>query len=146
MYLTQGLHRAAQQNPNGVMTIFGDRQRTFAEVADRVARLAGALRGLGAGDGDRVAFLGLNSDHYHEYLLAVPWANAVLNPVNIRWSAAEIVYSLRDSDSKVLFVDDAFAKLLPEIRQGYPELATVINTGDGPAPEGTLSYEELISG
>ncbi|SBW22945.1 feruloyl-CoA synthetase [Candidatus Protofrankia californiensis] len=145
MYLAQGLHRAVQQNPNGIMTTFGDRQRTFAEVADRVARLAGALRGLGVGDGDRVAFLGLNSDRYHEYLLAVPWANAVLNPVNIRWSAAEIVYSLRDSDSKVLFIDDVFAKLLPEIRQGYPELATVIHTGDGPAPKGTLSYEEIIS-
>ena len=116
MYLTQGLHRAAQQNPDGVMTIFGDRQRTFSEVADRVARLAGALRGLGVGDGDRVALLSLNSDRYHEYLLAVPWANAVLNPANIRWSAAEIAYSLRDSDSRVLLVDDAFATMLPELR------------------------------
>jgi acyl-CoA synthetase (AMP-forming)/AMP-acid ligase II len=146
MYLTQGLHRAAQQNPDGVMTIFGDRQRTFSEVADRVARLAGALRGLGVGDGDRVALLSLNSDRYHEYLLAVPWANAVLNPANIRWSAAEIAYSLRDSDSRVLLVDDAFATMLPELRHEYPDLTTVIHAGDGPAPEGALSYEELISG
>ena len=44
MYLTQGLHRAVQQNPEGIATIFGDRARTFAEQVDRVARLAGALR------------------------------------------------------------------------------------------------------
>ncbi len=146
MYLTQGLHRAVQQNPHGIMTICGDRQRTFTEVADRVARLAGALRRLGVGDGDRVAMLSLNSDRYHEYLLAVPWANAVLNPVNIRWSPDEIIYSLQDSDSRVLFIDDAFAKMLPAIRQGYPELATVIHCGDGPTPEGALSYEDLLSG
>ena len=66
MYLTQGLHRAVQQYPDRPMTIHGDRVRTAAEVHDRVARLAGALRGLGVGDGDRVAILALNSDRYHE--------------------------------------------------------------------------------
>jgi len=146
MYLTQGLHRAVQQTPDTVMTVFGDRTRTFREAAERVARLAGALRGLGVGDGDRVAMLSLNSDRYSEYLFAVPWANAVLNPVNIRWSPAEIVYSFEDSDTTVLFVDDAFAKLLPELNDAYPKLATVIHTGDGSAPEGTLSYEDLIAG
>jgi acyl-CoA synthetase (AMP-forming)/AMP-acid ligase II len=55
MYLTQGLHRAVQQQPDQRMTIFGARERTFGEVAGRVARLAGALRELGTGDGDRVA-------------------------------------------------------------------------------------------
>jgi acyl-CoA synthetase (AMP-forming)/AMP-acid ligase II len=64
MYLTQGLHRAVQQRPAEIMTIFGQRRRTFREAADRVARLAGALRAVGVGDGDRVAMLSLNSDRY----------------------------------------------------------------------------------
>ncbi|MEV0245992.1 long-chain fatty acid--CoA ligase [Nocardia sp. NPDC050712] len=145
MYLTQGLHRAVQQDPDGIMTIYGDRTRTFGEVADRVARLAGALRELGVGDGDRVAILSLNSDRYSEYLLAVPWANAVLNPVNIRWSPVEITYSFADSGTNVLFVDDAFAAMLPAIRQAYDGLAAVIHCGDGPTPEGALSYEDLIA-
>jgi acyl-CoA synthetase (AMP-forming)/AMP-acid ligase II len=145
MYVTQGLHRAVQQRPDQVMTVFGERSRTFREVAGRVARLAGALRGLGVGRGDRVAMLALNSDRYSEYLLAVPWADAVLNPVNIRWSAAEIAYSLRDSDSRVLLVDDAFAPMLPALRAAYPELATVIHAGDGPVPGGALGYEDLVA-
>jgi acyl-CoA synthetase (AMP-forming)/AMP-acid ligase II len=145
MYLTQGLHRAVQQSPDAVMTVFGDRSRTFREVADRVARLAGALRGLGVTDGDRVAILSLNSDRYNEYLLATPWANAVLNPVNIRWSPAEIVHSLRDSETTVLFVDDAFAPMLPALKQGCPQLRTVIHCGDGPTPEQTLPYEDLVA-
>ena len=73
---------------------------------------------LGVGDGDRVAMLALNSDRYNEYLLAVPWANAVLNPVNFRWSVAEIAYALRDSASRVLLVDDMFAPMLPALRAG----------------------------
>ena len=145
MYLTQGLHRALQQTPDAVMTICGRRKRTFREVADRVARLAGALRGLGVADGDRVAILSLNSARYLEYLLAVPWANAMLNPVNTRWSSAEIVYSLSDSDTTVVFVDDAYATMLPAIKEAYPEMATVIHCGDGSAPDGTLSYEQLLA-
>lgn len=66
MYLTQGLHRSVQQKPDGIATIFGDRVRTFAEQYERVARLAGALRGLGVTPGDRVAYLGLNSDWFVE--------------------------------------------------------------------------------
>ncbi|MCD2114862.1 long-chain fatty acid--CoA ligase [Rhodococcus rhodochrous] len=145
MYLTQGLHRSVQQTPDATMTVFGEQTRTFAEVADRVARLAGALRDLGVGDGDRVAMLALNSDRYHEYLLAVPWANAVLNPVNTRWSAAEVAYSLEDSDTRVMLIDEAFVDMLPAIEQSWPKLRTVIYAGDGPVPEGALSYDALIS-
>jgi acyl-CoA synthetase (AMP-forming)/AMP-acid ligase II len=94
MYLTQSLHRNVQQRPDRPATIFGGRTRTFAESADRIARLAGALSSLGVARGDRVGILALNSDRYHEYLFAVPWIGAAVNPVNIRWSPAEISYSL----------------------------------------------------
>ncbi|MCA1844592.1 MAG: long-chain fatty acid--CoA ligase [Actinobacteria bacterium] len=146
MYLTQGLHRSVQQTPGATMSICGERVKTFREVADRVARLAGALQGLGVGRGDRVAILSLNSDRYHEALLAVPWADAVVNPVNIRWSAPEIVYALDDSESAVLFVDDAFAPMVPTLREGSRSLTTVIHCGEGPTPDGMLAFEKLVDG
>ena len=71
MYLTQGLHRALQQKPDSIATIFQGRKRSFAELAVRVAKLAGALRGLGLKAGDRVGMLSLNSDRYLEYYMAV---------------------------------------------------------------------------
>ncbi|MQA88592.1 MAG: AMP-binding protein [Streptosporangiales bacterium] len=116
MYLTQGLHRSLQQTPDAPATVFGERVRGFREQADRVARLAGALRELGVRDGERVGVLALNSDRYAEYLLAVPWADGVLNPINLRWSPAEIVYSLEDSQTDILFVDDSFASAIPVLR------------------------------
>ena len=82
MYITQGLHRAVQQQPDAVATVFGARRTTFVEQRDRVSRVAGGLRQVGVHPGDRVAYLGLNSDRYCEYYFAVPWADAVVNPVS----------------------------------------------------------------
>ena len=106
MYLTQGLHRHLQQRPNAIAIRFQDRSITYAEFGDRVARLAAALKDLGVASGDRVAMLSFNSLRFIEYYQAVPWADAVVNPVNFRWSAAEIIYSLDDSETSVLIVDD----------------------------------------
>lgn len=145
MYMTQGLHRALQQTPQLIATRDGARIRTYAEHADRVARLAGALRGLGVGPGDRVGMLALNSDRYVEYYLGVYWAGAVVNPVNIRWSAAEIAFSLDDCDTRVLIVDSRFAPMVEHLRQRSKSLQTVIYAGDGETPDGFLNYEELIA-
>ncbi|ORW32761.1 fatty-acid--CoA ligase [Mycobacterium paraense] len=145
MYLTQSLHRMLQQRADKPLTIFGDRQRTVAQSAERIARLAGALRSLGVARDDRVAFLGWNSDHYHEYCYAVPWAGGVLNPVNVRWSATEIAYSLQDSETKVMIVDDAFAPVVPDLRAAGAPLSIVIYSGDRSCPPSMLDYEELVS-
>lgn len=144
MYLTQVLHRSLQQDPDRAMTIYGERVRTVAESVDRISRLAGALAALGVHGGDRVGILALNSDRYHEYLFAVPWLGAAVNPVNTRWSPAEIAYSLRESDTRTLLVDDAFAALVPALREQFPELDTVIFCGDDTCPAGLLDYETLI--
>ncbi|MFE0426067.1 long-chain-fatty-acid--CoA ligase [Streptomyces sp. NPDC058953] len=145
MYLTQALHRALQQAPDRAMTVCGDRVRTTRETVDRVSRLGGGLRGLGVAEGDRVAVLARNSDRYHELFFASWWIGAAVNPVNLRWSTAEIVYGLDDSGSKVLLVDEAFASLVPELRKRCPRLTTVLYCGEGSAPDGTHGYEELIS-
>jgi acyl-CoA synthetase (AMP-forming)/AMP-acid ligase II len=145
MYLTQSLHRALQQRPGKFWTCNADRRRTVAESADRIARFAGALRATGVRTGDRVAMLALNSDRYHEYLFAVPWAGAVINPVNTRWSAAEIAYSLKESRTRVLIVDDASVVTVPELLARDVELTTVIYCGDGDCPVGMLDYEAIIA-
>ncbi|MHA7306464.1 acyl-CoA synthetase [Arthrobacter sp. TMN-49] len=146
MYLTQGLHRSLQANPHTTATIFKDRVRTYAEHAQRIACLAGALQELGVAAGDRVAMLSLNSDRFAEYLVAVPWAGGALNPVNIRWSPAEIAYSLHDSQTRVLLIDDAFVPMAPALLEKTAGLTTLIHCGDGPTPEGMFSYEELVAG
>ena len=144
MGLTRALHGSTQVRSDAVAVCFGDRRRTFRQFTDRVARLAGALQSLGVRPNDRVAMLALNSDRYLEYLMAVPWAGAVLNPCNIRWTAAEITYSLDDSGSTVLIFDDAFASMAAAIRANAKTVHTLIYAGDGLAPPGTHQFESLI--
>lgn len=99
MYWTQGLHRSLQQQPDVVATIFGERKRTFAEQADRVARFAGALREMGVRDGARVGILALNSDRYAEALLAVAWADGVFSAIDSMRAPFEIAPMLGESDT-----------------------------------------------
>lgn len=144
MYLTQGLHRCVQQNPNGIATICATRQQTFAELADRVARLAGGLQQVGGKPGDRVAYLGLNSDRFHEFYLGAFWAGLVVNPINTRWSATEIAYALVDSGSEILFVDAVADGKIEQVRAECSGLKTVVWVGDRSAPDGMLPYDTLL--
>ncbi|MCM3916207.1 long-chain-fatty-acid--CoA ligase [Pseudomonas aeruginosa] len=145
MHLTLGLHRAVQQRPNEIASICQGRRRTFTEIAQRVAKLAGALQALGMRAGDRVGMLSLNSDRYLEYYLAVFWAGGAVNPVNIRWSAAEIAYSLDDCETAILFVDDTFMPMVDELRSKSKALRTIIHAGEGETVEGMLPYEAILA-
>src|SRR5256885_12080513 len=71
MSITQGLKRAMQIRGRGTATLFGERQRTWQEVGERVAKLAGALRGLGLAGEGLVAILAPNSHPYLEGYHAV---------------------------------------------------------------------------
>jgi acyl-CoA synthetase (AMP-forming)/AMP-acid ligase II len=145
MYLTQPLHRAVQQYPDRIATVHGDRTRDFATHVDRVARLAAGLRSLGLAPGDRIAMYALNSDRYLEHLMAVPWADAVLAPVNTRWTAPEVAVALNDCDARVLLVDDAFAGTATTLLESCPGIRHVVFAGEGPVPEGWTDYETLIA-
>ncbi len=145
MYLTQGVHRSVQINGNGTATSFKGRKGNWREFADRVARLAGALRALGVGPGDRVSMLGHNSDRYVEYYYSVFWLGAVAVPVNTRWSAAEILYSLDDSTPSVLFFDDSFVDQAASLREQVRSLRYCVFAGEGGAPEWAHDYERLVA-
>jgi acyl-CoA synthetase (AMP-forming)/AMP-acid ligase II len=145
MYLTQAIHKGRREKAEATAAICGAEQASWSHLAQRVERCAGLLRGLGVAPGDRVGMMGLNSIRYLEYFYGSWWAGAVVNPVNIRWSAHEVAYSLDDCDTRVLFVDDAFAPLVPRLRELSTSLRTVVFCGTGAVPEGALDYEQLLA-
>jgi long-chain acyl-CoA synthetase len=146
MSIAQVLHRAVQLYPERLATVFGDRRQSYRDLLDRVARLAGGLRGLGVAPGDRVGMLALNSDRYLEYYYAVPWSGGWLNPVNTRWAAAEMIYSFNDSGTtSVLIVDDRFVSHIARFRSECPSIRHFIYAGDDETPSGMISYDTLVS-
>jgi len=145
MQITSILRRAAQINPDGIATIFQERQQTWSQMLDRVARLAGALQGLGMGSGDRVALLSLNSDRFIEYFFASVWGGGAMMPMNIRWAPAECAYALNDAGAEILLVDDAFSEAALAIKQLVPGLKTIVYCGDGDTPAGMENYESILA-
>ena len=144
MYFYQALQRNATILGDTVGTSFGDREHTWKEVELRVAKLAGALVKLGISKQTHIAILAMNSDKYFEYYNAIPWAGSVVVPLNIRWSLQENIYSLKDSQSSVLFVDDTFLSMGKELITSCEQIRFVIYIGEGETPEGMLNYEQLI--
>jgi long-chain acyl-CoA synthetase len=145
VYLTQGLHRALQQRPGVVATVFGQRRTSFSVLTGRVARLAGAFAQLGVSAGDRIALLAHNSDRYAEGMLAAWWLGAVACPLNTRWSVPEVAYALNDCGTRLLLVDDAFVPVVNELKSLAPGLGPIVHTGEQPRPAGLLAWEDLIA-
>lgn len=145
MHLSQCINRAIQLNPQGLATVFGERKHTWIEFKDRVARLAQGLKSVGVEDNDRVAILALNSDRYLEYFFGVPWAGGMVVPINTRLAPPEIIFTLNDSEAKVLVVDDAFVDMLPALKGKMDSVTTIVFSGEGEMPEGCVSYEDLIN-
>lgn len=129
MQFTQGFHRAMQLHPHKVATLCEDRRLTFAEIEHRVSRLAGALQSRGIAQSTPVALLSLNSDFYLQYYLCCAWGGFVANPVNFRWNVQEIIYSIKDSQSQVIFLDDTFIDLAEQLLAECPSLRYVYYCG-----------------
>ncbi len=111
------LRYAEQQFPGKTAVVCGDRRFTYAEFADRVGRLAGALRAAGVKAGDRVAFLSLNCHRLLEAYYGVLEAGCILLPLNHRLAAPDLTYILNDSGAAVLFLEQEFAGLVDSFRQ-----------------------------
>jgi acyl-CoA synthetase (AMP-forming)/AMP-acid ligase II len=63
----------------------------------------------------------------------------------VRWTPAEMAYALRDCAASVLLIDDACLPASDMLRREVPGLRAVVHMGDGPAADGMLGYEEMVS-
>ncbi len=104
---------------------------TYAELDERVDRLARALIGAGLQSGDR---LGIWSPNCAEWMLvqyATARAGVVLVNVNPAYRTSELEYALRQSSCRMLFAARAFkssdyAAMIDEVSPGLDALERVV--------------------
>jgi fatty-acyl-CoA synthase len=65
------------------------RRFTYGEFCQRVRKMSNALTGMGAGKGERVAYLGYNCHRLLELFYAPVLHGAILEPLNIRLAARD---------------------------------------------------------
>jgi len=116
---------------------------TYGELADRVDRAAGALRGLGIQPEQRVMLCLLDTVDFPVAFLGAIKAGIVPVPVNTLLTANDYAFMLRDSRAKAVIVSDGlYDKIAPALAT-QPALEHVIISGAAPA--GRLSLATLVA-
>ncbi|HVC71492.1 MAG TPA: AMP-binding protein [Acidimicrobiales bacterium] len=126
---------------------------TFAAHLDRVKRLTHALRNqLGLAPLDRFAVLAMNGHEFIELYHAALFGAGIINPLNIRFSPAELAYVLHDSETTVIFTDPVFATVIHRARDEegakIGKLVVIGGASDANATghiDDTIDYEDLIA-
>lgn len=109
---------------------------TYAQLCDRVDRLAAGLESLGLAAGDRVGLLSRNGFRCIELNLACLALGLVLVPINFRLAQAEIDFIVRETGLTVLFAE----------AHHVVHANHVVTWADGEPLEGTSPYEMLLRG
>ena len=125
------------------MIKFGDRTVTWSEMDGRSSQVAQALIASGVASQERVAFLEKNSVDYFEVLYGCSKANIVDVSVNWRLAPAEILYTVNDSQSKVLFVGADFFATIESIEAEFTSVRTIVALGDH---DRWVNYDSWLSG
>jgi 3-oxocholest-4-en-26-oate---CoA ligase len=129
----------ARRFPDAPALRHGGRTWTWAEFAERSARLAGSFAALGVAPGTRVAVLAHNRPEYLEVVHALSLGGGVHANTNHRYTAEEVADLWRSLAVRVAVVEPS----LEQIARGAAEAAggvdVVVLGDDGPG-----SYEDLV--
>jgi len=118
----------AAQRPQKIAFDFEGRQTSFADLNRQSNQVANGLLAFDLQKGERVAYLGKNSDIYFELLMGISKAGGVTTPINWRLAAAEIAYILNDCKARILFVGSEFAALVRSIESKLPNVEHIVCT------------------
>jgi fatty-acyl-CoA synthase len=102
--LAEALRHQARLRPGKTALVSGERATSYGDLDRRADRVANGLAALGLRRGDRVGYLGKNSDLYFELLFGAARAGVALVPVNWRLAAPEVAAVLADAGVSALFL------------------------------------------
>src|SRR5213078_5252717 len=132
--LAEMVRARAKSRGDAVAYEFEGRQTSFADFEIKTNRVANALIASGVKPGERIAYLGKNSDFYFELLMGAMKAGVVMAPVNWRLAGPEVAFIVEDCKAPVLFVGPEFITQVRNIKPQLPGVRTIITT-EGGAPE-----------
>ena len=131
------LSRSALQHPSMSAVACGTCVvASYAQLAERAARLAGALRRFGLVPGDRVAVVSKNCPDYLALLYGIWHAGCAAVPANAKLHGAELGYILEHSGARVCFASQGIdAEMASHAPASLERLITI----------GSAEYDALFS-
>ncbi|HEX2213945.1 MAG TPA: fatty-acid--CoA ligase FadD4, partial [Mycobacterium sp.] len=129
---------------------------TFGELEARANRLAHHFRQAGLVEGDTVAILMENNEHFHTTMWAARRSGLYYVPINTHLTAAEAAYIIDNSNAKGIIGSAALRTTLDglaaELPRGLPELLLVADGAESSATsasgdlDGWQRYPECVAG
>jgi len=110
-------HHAAQRGGHtALIDIASGRELDYAELDDRIDRLAAHFAALGARSGDRIAVLAQNTTDMLEVQFAAFRIGAIFVPLNVRLTVYELEFIVGDAEPLILLHDADLAPMALELR------------------------------
>ncbi len=135
---------SAATQPERVAIVDAAGSTTWAELDDRVARIRGALEGLGAGPGSSLLLMTGNERTTIEVLLACMHAGVLVVPVNAHWVADEVAYVLADTDARVVVAGADRLDVARKAIAATDRVPTLLAVS-GENTASALDYERLVA-
>ncbi|MEX8195418.1 fatty acid--CoA ligase [Comamonas guangdongensis] len=150
LLIKQLLINAMSLHADQEITYRGQMRYKYRDFRQRIGQLANALTALDVRPGSTVAVMDWDSHRYLESYFGIPMMGATLFTVNVRLSAAQILYTLKDADTDVLLVHCDFLPVVEQIREQLPRIRhIVVLSDDGLVPATGFAvageYEALVS-
>jgi acyl-CoA synthetase (AMP-forming)/AMP-acid ligase II len=124
--------------------VFDGARWSYAQIHERVNRLANAFRGLGLKKGDRIGILQVNCNQHIESYFAAAKIGAIFVPLNFRAKEEELAYMIGNAGAKALLVGERYLETAEGILPKIPTVEQCLCL-EG-ARLGTFrSYEDLIA-
>ena len=128
----------------------GRREFTYAQMEERVNRLAHVLADNGVGPGDKVGIYGYNSNEWAEAQWAAWKLRAVPVNVNYRYVEGELRYLFDNADMVALVHGSEFSPRIAHVMGDCPQLRVCVAWDDGSDADisisGSLDYEAALAG
>jgi len=143
MIITEFLDLSAMLVPERTAIAFEGKRYSYAQLKERVNRLADSLNRLDLKKGDRAAILEVNCNEYVEACFGVVRAGGIFVPMNFRIRQDELVYLVNKAEPKILFVGSRYADMVAGVRSQLPSVKHFIVIGGN--YEGMEGYDGLIA-
>jgi Acyl-CoA synthetases (AMP-forming)/AMP-acid ligases II len=111
--------------------VVGGERRTYAELEDRVNRMAHHLAAAGVQPGNHVGIYAYNGVEWVEAMMALYKIRAVPVNINYRYVESELKYLCTNADLVAIVAQQEFAPRLAAIRADLPTLRHVVIAADG---------------
>ncbi len=98
----------AKTRPDQAAMSEEDRLWTYRDLEERTARVATALQAAGLQKGDRIAWIGKNSDLYFTLFYGAARIGVVMTPIGWRLAPPEWAFILNDTQAKLIFAGPGF--------------------------------------